>query len=371
MSASARSTRSGGGPILAFDTATTVAVVALGATHGGLLGSSAWTAGYRHGEELLGRIDALLAEAGVGLAELGAIAVGTGPGAFTGLRVGLATAKGLAHGLAVPIVGVPTASALLAAVTDDPGAALLMPAGPTERVLVRAGIAGLLAHGTEPDLPVGTTLVAVDLPGRAPAEAIALGERSPGRVRGRPRPAGGPTASIGGGRRPGRPRPGVRQPAPRRDRGGRSGGMVARPRLTAGRRRDAHRRPGCRPRDRAGELHRTLATERLPQRAPDEPARPLPGGPGRWSGRGLRGDLADGRRGPHHDLRDPPRLAPAATRGAPPDRAPGRRPGPAGRARRPSRFGCRTCRPGGSTRSSASVRSGSGRATTPTTARTP
>jgi tRNA threonylcarbamoyl adenosine modification protein YeaZ len=172
------STRSAGGPVLAFDTATTVAVVALGTTDGVLLGASAWTAGHRHGEELLGRIDALLAEAGVGLAELGAIAVGTGPGAFTGLRVGLATAKGLAHGLAVPIVGVATANALLAAVTDDLGAALLMPAGPRERVLVRAGSAGLLAHGAEPDLPVGTTLVAVDLPGRAPAAAIALGEQA-------------------------------------------------------------------------------------------------------------------------------------------------------------------------------------------------
>ncbi len=176
MSETARPTRSGGGPILAFDTATTVAVVALGTTDGELLGSSAWTAGYRHGEELLGRIDALLAEAGVRLTDLGAIAVGTGPGAFTGLRVGLATAKGLAHGLAVPIVGVPTASALLAAVTDDPGAVLIMPAGPNERLLVRAGVAELLAHGTEPDLPVGTTLVAVDLPGRAPAAAIALGD---------------------------------------------------------------------------------------------------------------------------------------------------------------------------------------------------
>ncbi len=167
-----------GRPILAFDTATTIAVVALGTADGELLGSSAWTAGYRHGEELLARVDAVLAEAGVRLADLGAIAVGTGPGAFTGLRVGLATAKGLAHGLAVPIVGIPTSSALLAAATEDPDAALLLPAGPRERVLVRAGVAGLLAHGTEPDLPVGATLVAVDLPDRAPAAAIALGDHA-------------------------------------------------------------------------------------------------------------------------------------------------------------------------------------------------
>ena len=164
--------------ILAFDTATTVAMVALGTSDGVLLGSTSWVAGYRHGEELLGRIDTVLGRAGVPFAALGAIAVGTGPGAFTGLRVGLATAKGLAHGLAIPIVGVPTAAALLAAVTDDPGAALLLPAGPRERVLWRSGRAVLLDHGAEPDLPAGTILVAVDLPDRAPDAAIALGEQA-------------------------------------------------------------------------------------------------------------------------------------------------------------------------------------------------
>ena len=45
---------------------------------------------------------------------MAAIVVGTGPGAFTGLRVGIATAKGMAHALGVPIVGVSTADALLA-----------------------------------------------------------------------------------------------------------------------------------------------------------------------------------------------------------------------------------------------------------------
>ena len=89
------------GSILVFDTATTLAVVGLGRRDGRLLAEATWTAGYRHGEELLARIDGVLAEAGVGLDALGAIVVGTGPGAFTGLRVGLATAKGLAHGLGI------------------------------------------------------------------------------------------------------------------------------------------------------------------------------------------------------------------------------------------------------------------------------
>ena len=47
--------------------------------------------------------------------DLGGLVVGTGPGAFTGLRVGIATVKGLAYALELPIVGVPTGEALLAA----------------------------------------------------------------------------------------------------------------------------------------------------------------------------------------------------------------------------------------------------------------
>ena len=105
-----------GGPLLAIDTATTRAVIALGSPDGAVVEARDWVAGYRHGEELLVRIDGLLRDRAVALADLGGLIVGTGPGAFTGLRVGIATAKGLAHALRLPIVGVPTGAALLAAV---------------------------------------------------------------------------------------------------------------------------------------------------------------------------------------------------------------------------------------------------------------
>ena len=169
------------GPILAFDTATTVAVVALGRADGSLLAEDHWIAGYRHGEELLVRIDRLLDRAGVGLAGLGAIVVGTGPGAFTGLRVGLATAKGLAHGLAIPLVGIPTRLALLEAAGGDGGRsgepAVLMPAGPTDRILIDPrGEASLVPGGLEPELDASWTSVAIDLPGRASADAAARGD---------------------------------------------------------------------------------------------------------------------------------------------------------------------------------------------------
>ncbi len=173
-----------GRPFLAFDTATTVAVVALGDADGRVIAESAWTAGHRHGEELLVRIDVLLAGAGVVLAGLGGIVVGTGPGAFTGLRVGLATAKGLAHGLGIPLVGVPTRAALQAAagaVLAAGGAiggplALLLPAGPSDRLLVDpSGALTLLPGGVEPTLDPAWTVAALDLDGRAPAAALALG----------------------------------------------------------------------------------------------------------------------------------------------------------------------------------------------------
>src|ERR1035437_5597352 len=101
--------------LLAIDTSGTSALVALGETDGSLISESRWLAGYRHGEELLTRIDEMLTTTGTPKAEIGGIVVGTGPGAFTGLRVGLATAKALARGLGVPIAGVPASEALLEA----------------------------------------------------------------------------------------------------------------------------------------------------------------------------------------------------------------------------------------------------------------
>jgi tRNA threonylcarbamoyladenosine biosynthesis protein TsaB len=170
--------------LLAIDTSGTNALVALGEADGRLLSERRWVAGYRHGEELLTRIDEMLAAAAVGLGDLGGIVVGTGPGAFTGMRVGLATAKALARGLGLAIAGVPTSEALLRAAGPATGssgrrAVLLLPAGPSDRVSVSAGQARLVRGGEEPELePDAVVVVAVDLPGRAPAGAIALGRRA-------------------------------------------------------------------------------------------------------------------------------------------------------------------------------------------------
>jgi tRNA threonylcarbamoyladenosine biosynthesis protein TsaB len=172
--------------ILVIDTATSQAVVGLGAATDepeGTIAIRSWPVRHQHGETLLPALVTFLAERGASLTDLRGIVVGTGPGAFTGLRVGLATAKGLAHGLGLPIVGVSTAEALLAAArASDTGAGgqratlLLLPAGPNDRVAVRAGQPPeLLPGGTEPVIG-GDELVAVDLEGRAPADAVARGE---------------------------------------------------------------------------------------------------------------------------------------------------------------------------------------------------
>lgn len=167
--------------ILAIDSATTRVVVAAGTTDGLVLGSTDWPAGYRHGETLLPAIDVLLGGLGIERGRIAAVVVGTGPGAFTGLRVGIATAKGLAHALGRPIIGCPTADSLLVAAAG--ATVLLMPAGPSDRLVVRRGVpATLVPAGTDDGVATGEDVIAIDLEGRAPADAVERGEAARARL---------------------------------------------------------------------------------------------------------------------------------------------------------------------------------------------
>jgi tRNA threonylcarbamoyladenosine biosynthesis protein TsaB len=65
-----------------------------------------------HSERLLPAVDHVLTAAGLGLAEVDALAVAMGPGSFTGLRIGISTVKSLAFATGKPVVGVPTLDAL-------------------------------------------------------------------------------------------------------------------------------------------------------------------------------------------------------------------------------------------------------------------
>lgn len=91
--------------ILGIESATGRAGVALG-VDGVVIASSQVTRGPKHAEILVPSVRFVLDQAGVALEELDAIAVDIGPGLFTGLRVGIATANGLAQALGKPMIGV-------------------------------------------------------------------------------------------------------------------------------------------------------------------------------------------------------------------------------------------------------------------------
>jgi len=97
--------------ILTIETATPVERVAV-VRDGNVLAELTDTVGRGHTEKLLGAVEDVLGRSGEALADLDAVAVSIGPGRFSGLRVGLATAKGLSAASGVPVVPVPTLDAL-------------------------------------------------------------------------------------------------------------------------------------------------------------------------------------------------------------------------------------------------------------------
>jgi tRNA threonylcarbamoyladenosine biosynthesis protein TsaB len=123
---------------LAFDTATGAATAAL-VRDGGVLEDA----------------DALLREAGLEQSALTGIVVGTGPGSFTGLRMGLASARALSFALDLPVAGVSTLRALTA---GSPGAVPVIDAGRREVFTLDAG-GPTCCKPQELDLEPGTVCV--------------------------------------------------------------------------------------------------------------------------------------------------------------------------------------------------------------------
>lgn len=98
--------------VLALDTATSDLVAGLVDTDGPRVLAESVTATRAHNEKLVPEVTKLLDAAGVTFADLGAIVVGCGPGPFTGLRVGMATASAFGQALGIPVHGVVTHDAI-------------------------------------------------------------------------------------------------------------------------------------------------------------------------------------------------------------------------------------------------------------------
>jgi tRNA threonylcarbamoyladenosine biosynthesis protein TsaB len=99
--------------ILQLETATTVCSVAL-SYHGELLALKEENKGFTHAEHLTVFIEEVMRKANKSMSEIDAIAVSKGPGSYTGLRIGVATAKGLCYALNKPLIAINSLASLAA-----------------------------------------------------------------------------------------------------------------------------------------------------------------------------------------------------------------------------------------------------------------
>ena len=106
--------------ILQIETATTSCSIAL-ANEGKVLASKEVTGRNVHAERITLFIDEVIASAGIKYEDLDAIAVSSGPGSYTGLRIGVSTAKGLCFALGKPLIAVETLEAMASGVADRTG----------------------------------------------------------------------------------------------------------------------------------------------------------------------------------------------------------------------------------------------------------
>ncbi len=104
--------------VLGIETSTPVCSVGL-VDDDRVLASFSQNTGLRHAERTMAMADRAMADAGVEFADLDGVAVGSGPGSFTGLRIGMAGAKGLCLALDLPLLAVPTLKGLAAQVVME------------------------------------------------------------------------------------------------------------------------------------------------------------------------------------------------------------------------------------------------------------
>lgn len=147
--------------IIALESASSDPSLALASVDGAAFAVDGWTGEGRQASELLPRLLALLERAGRELREATAIGIGVGPGSFTGLRVSMGLAKGLALALDVPLVGVPSLAAWLESAPDVTAAAaragaqdaFLLMRGESEPRVVPASKVGTITGGSKLTAP--------------------------------------------------------------------------------------------------------------------------------------------------------------------------------------------------------------------------
>lgn len=146
--------------IIAIESASSDPSLALASPDGEVFAADGWAGEGRQASELLPRLLVLLARAGRDLREATALAVGVGPGSFTGLRVSMSLAKGMALALRAPVVGIPSLAAWLEA--EPRAAAAVARAGAQDAYLLTRGEAepAIVAASDLRGLVGGTLLAA-------------------------------------------------------------------------------------------------------------------------------------------------------------------------------------------------------------------
>ncbi|GAA0387092.1 tRNA (adenosine(37)-N6)-threonylcarbamoyltransferase complex dimerization subunit type 1 TsaB [Acrocarpospora corrugata] len=174
--------------VLAFDTATPAVTAAL---HDGtrVLAESTTVDARRHGELLAPAIESVLTEAGASLREVTAVVAGAGPGPYTGLRVGLMTARALGSTLGIPAYGVCTLDALAYATGSSEPFVVVTDARRKELFWARYGDARTRLDGPRVARPH-------DVPGGLPIVGIRLYEEIIGAVTGPEHPSAGALAGL-------------------------------------------------------------------------------------------------------------------------------------------------------------------------------
>lgn len=151
--------------VLALDTSAAVAV-SLVSDDGARLASRTSDERRRHAESLAPLIEEVLAQAGIEPSDLTAVVAGTGPAPFTGLRVGLVTARTLALTLDIPVLGVPSLDALAVQAVSDlglrPGTEILATSDARRKEVYWARY-GVIAHEGPHGVPVVERIAGPDV----------------------------------------------------------------------------------------------------------------------------------------------------------------------------------------------------------------